>query len=61
MKDFLRSPEPIKKSICRYIFHHTLHNIFPIASYSFKDICYESNLLDLIVFLTSLLVLTPEF
>ena len=47
MTDFLSSPEAVKKSMCRYIFDRTLYNIFPIASCSFKDICYKSNIFDL--------------
>ena len=50
MKDFLSSPKAIKKSMCRYIFDHTLYIFSPIASYSFKDIFYESNVLDLFCF-----------
>ena len=47
MKDFLRSPEAIEKMVCVGIFLTTLCIIFFIVSYGFKDICYESNILDL--------------
>ena len=44
-KIFFKEPRSYLKKVCVGIFDHILNNVFSIVCYSFKDICYESNIL----------------